>query len=121
MLEKIKRHVGNAMPCLACPRCQKIKDDLAVKILEAPRHGEHWAARRYNSNKTQRLHDELNHVDIEPLEDLFWQMKAQLYELEPARPSAENLSTIPRFYKPKNILGDFLFIKILKKCFIFLF
>ena len=55
------------MPWLACPRCQKIKSDLADKLLETPRHGENWAARqRHNSNKTQRLHDELNHVDIEP-------------------------------------------------------
>ena len=59
------------MPWLACPRCKKIKDDLAEKILEAPRHGEHWAARqRTNSNKTQRLHDKLNHVDVEPLVEI---------------------------------------------------
>ena len=84
------------MPCLACPRCMKIKSDLADKLLE--RHGEHWAARqRYNSNKTERLHDELNHVDVEPLVDTFWQMKAQLYEMEPPR-SAENLPNIPSFY-----------------------
>ena len=95
----LKRHVVNAIPCLGFPRCQKIKDDLAVKILEGPRHGEHWVARqRYNSNKTQRIHDELNNVDVEPLEDLFWQMKAQLYQMEPPRPSAENLPTTPRFY-----------------------
>ena len=84
--EKIRRHAGNAMPWLACSRCKKIKDDLAEKCLEAHRHGEHWMARqRTKSNKDQRLHDELNHVDIEPLVDTFWHMKAQLYELEPPR------------------------------------
>ena len=62
---------------------------------------------RTNSNKTQRLHDELNHVDVEPLVDTFWQMKAQLYEFEPPRPSTENLPKIPSFYKPKNNLGGF--------------
>ena len=96
------------MPWLACPRCQKIKDDLAEKILEAYRHGEHWAARqRTNSNKTQRLHDELNHEDVEPLVETFWQMKAQLYELEPPRPSIENLPRIPSFYKPQKYFGEF--------------
>ena len=95
------------MPCLDCPRCKKIQDDLTVKLLETHRHGGHWAARqRHNSNKAQRLHDELNHVDIEPLEDLYWQMKGQLYQLEPPRSN-------------ENILGDFIFIKKSKKCFIF--
>ena len=95
------------MPCLDYPRCKKIKDDLAVKLLEAPRHGDHWAARqRHNSNKTQRLHDEFNHVDVEPLEDTFWQLKAQLYQLEPPR-SMKNLPTIPRFYRPQKYFGGF--------------
>ena len=44
-------------------------------------------------------------------------MKAQLYQLEPPR-SAENLPTTPRFIKPENILGDFIFIK---KMFYFLY
>ena len=95
------------MPWLACPRCKKIKDDFADKLLEAPRHGEHWVARqRYNSNKAQRLHDELNHVDIKPLEDLFWQMKAELYQME-SPGSNENLPTTPRFYKPQKHFGGF--------------
>ena len=92
------------MPCLTCPRCKKIKDELADKLLETPRH---WAARqRHNSNKAQRLHDELNHVEIEPLEDMYWQMKALLYQLEPPR-SNENLLTIPSFYKPQKYFGEF--------------
>ena len=98
------------MSCLACPRWLKIKNDLADKLLETHRLGERWAARqRYNSNKTQRLHDELKHVDIEPLEDTClgkWaEGSAQLYEMEPARPSAENL---PRFYKPQKYFGGIL-------------
>ena len=97
------------MPWLACPRCQKIKSDLADKLLETPRHGENWAARqRHNSNKAQRLHDELNHVDIEPLEELYWQMKGQLYQLEPLR-SNENLPTTPSFYKTQKYFGGFYF------------
>ena len=59
------------------------------------------ARQRTKSNKDQRLHDELNHVDIEPLVDTFWQMKAELYELETPR-SNENLPTIPSFYKPQK-------------------
>ena len=95
------------MPWLACPRCQKIKSDLTDKLLETPRHGENWAARqRHNSYKTQRLHDELNHVDIEPLEDQYWQMKGQLYQLEPPR-SAENLPRIPSFYKTQKYFRGF--------------
>ena len=98
------------MPWLACPRCQKIKSDLTDKLLETPRHGENWAARqRHNSNKTQRLHDELNHVDIEPLEGLYWQLKGQLYQLEPSRPSAKNLPTTPSFYKTQKYFGGFYF------------
>ena len=98
--------MGNAMPCLNCQRCKKINDDLAAKLLEAPRHGEHWAAKqRHNANKTQRLHDELNHVDIEPLEDLFWQMKAKLYQLEPLR--STEFPKIPSFYKPQKNFGGF--------------
>ena len=100
--------MGNAMPCLNCQRCKRINDDLAAKFLEAPRHGEHWAAKqRHNSNKAQRLHDELNHVDIEPLEDQYWQLKARLYVLEPPRPSMDNLPRIPSFYKPQKNFGGF--------------
>ena len=111
--------MGNAMPCLNCQRCKKINDDLAAKLLEAPRHGEHWAAKqRHNSNKAQRLHDELNHVDIEPLEDQYWQLKAQLYW------NHQDLQWIiyrgfQDFISPKNILVAFIFIKKIKKCFIF--
>ena len=77
-------------------------------MLEAHRHGEHWAARqRTNSNKTQRLNDELNHVDIEPLVDNFVQMKAQSREWEPSIPSMENLPTFPSFYKPQKYFGGF--------------
>ena len=110
------------MPWLACPRCLKIKDDLADMLLETPRLGEHWAARqRNNSNKSQRLHDELNHVDIEPLVDTFLQMKAQLYELEPPR-SNENLPRISSFYKSKKYFGGFyLYYKNQIMCFIFYF
>ena len=98
--------MGNAMPCLNCQRCKKINDDLAAKLLEAPRHGEHWAARpRHNSNKAQRLHDELNHVDIEPLENMFWQMKAKLYQLKPLR--STEFPKIPSFYKPQKNFGGF--------------
>ena len=94
------------MPWLACQRCLKIKRDLADKLLETPRHGEHWAAKqRHNANKTQRLHDELNHVDIEPLEDLFWQLKAKLYQLEPLR--STEFPKIPSFYKPQKNFGGF--------------
>ena len=96
------------MPWLACPRCLKVKSDRADNLLETYGHGEHWAARqRNNSNKTQRLHDELNHVDVKPLVDTFWQMKAQLYEMEPPR-SNENLPTIPSFYKPLKYFGGIL-------------
>ena len=95
------------MPYLDCPRCQKIKDELADKHLETPRHGEHWAARQsHNSNKAQRLHDEFNHVDIKPLEDMYWQMKAKLYAMEPPR-SNENLPRIPSFYKSQKYFGGF--------------
>ena len=96
------------MPYLDCPRCKKIKDDLTDKLLETPKHGERLAARRrHNSNKTQRLHDELNHVDTDPLVESFWQMKAQLYAMEPPRPSMDNLPRIPRFYKPQKYFGGF--------------
>ena len=96
------------MPCLNCPRCLKIKGDLRVKLLETLRHGEHCAAKqRHNSNKAQRLHDELNHVDIEPLEDQYWQLKAQLYVLEPPRHLMDNLPRIPSFYKPQKYFGGF--------------
>ena len=99
---------GNAMPWLACPRCKKIKYDLADKILESHRHGEHWAAQlRTNSNKDQRIYDQLNHVDIEPLVVTLVQMKAQLRELEPSRPSNANLPRIPSFYKPQKYFGGF--------------
>ena len=75
------------MPSLACPRFKKIMEDLAEKNLEAHRHGEHWLAKqRANSNKDQRLHDESNHVNIEPLVGTQVQMKAQLHELEPKKP-----------------------------------
>ena len=109
------------MPWLGCPRCKKIKDDLAEKYLEAARHGEHWMARqRTKSNKVQRLHDELNHVDIEPLVDTFVQMKAQLRELEPSRPSTENLPRIPSFYKPqKYFAGFYLYLKSKNVYFLF--
>ena len=93
-----------------------------LRARETPRHGEHWAARqRHNSKKTQRLHYELNHVDVEPLEDTFWQMKAQLYEMEPPRPSAENLPTIPIFYKPQKYFGGILSLLKNQKMFYFLF
>ena len=65
------------------------------------------ARQRTKSNKDQRLHDELNHVDIEPLVDTFVQLKAQLRELEPSRQSTEN----PSFYKPQKYFGGFIFIK----------
>ena len=89
--------------------------------MEAHRHGEQWAARqRTNSNKTQCLHDELNPVDIEPLVDTFWQMKAQLYELEPQ----DQLKTYQQsrvFINPKDVLGDFIFIKKIKKKVLFFY
>ena len=98
ILGKIKRHEGNALPWLACPRCKKIREDLAAKCLDAQigRNGSHWLAKqRANSNKDQRLNDELNHVDIEPLVDTLVQMKTQLRELEPTRPPFIKLLRIP--------------------------
>ena len=86
ILERIKPHEGNALPWLGCARCKKIRDDLAAKYLEAGINGVHWLPnQRTKSNKDERLHDELNHVDIEPLNDTLVQMKAQLRELEPTR------------------------------------
>ena len=107
------------MPWLACPRCQKIKSDLTDKLLETPRHGDNWAARqRHNSNKTQRLHDELNHVDIEPLEELYWQIKGQLYQLDP-QDQWKTYQQFQVFISLKNILVAFIFIKKIKKMFYF--
>ena len=96
---------------LACPRCKKIKDVLGAKCLEEQSHGSHWLAKqRTNSYKDQRLHDELNHVDIEPLVDTLVQMKAQLRELEPPRPSM--VPRIPSFYKAQKIFWVILSLKI---------
>ena len=65
-------------------RQMQICEDLAAKYSEAQSHGSHWLAKqRANSNKDQHLHDESNHVDIEPLGDTLVQMKTQLRELEP--------------------------------------
>ena len=91
------------MPWLGCPRCKKIKDDLAEKYLETHKHGEHWLSnQRTKSNKDQRLHDELNHVDIELLVDTQVQMKAQLRELEPPQPSM-----VPRIANYCQFLYEF--------------
>ena len=82
------------------PRIQKYKDALAEKCLEAQsgRNGSHWLAKqRKNSNKDQRLHDELNYVDIEPLVSTLVQMKTQLRELELPRPSMDNLPKNTKF------------------------
>ena len=109
-LATIKRHEGNALPWLACPRCKVIKDDLAKKQLEAQsgRNGSHWwGKQRSNSNKDQRLHDELNHVDIEPLVDTLVMMKTQLRQLEASTPASKNLPTVPSFYKPQKYFGGF--------------
>ena len=62
---------------------QKIRDDFAFKCLEAQsgRIGSHWLPKqKTNSNKDQKLHDELNHVYTETLVDTLVQMKALLRE-----------------------------------------
>ena len=71
---------------------------------QAPRNPKTWRA--LGSATTPQFKQDPNHVDIEPLGDLFWKMKAKLYELEPPR-SAENLPTILRFYKPQKYYGGF--------------
>ena len=83
-------------------RQMQICEDLAAKYSEAQSHGSHWLAKqRANSNKDRRLHDELNHVEIEPLVDMLVPMKAQLRELEHTRHSFISLQRIPSFYKPR--------------------
>ena len=77
------------------------------------------ARQRTKSNKDLRLHDELNHEDIEPLVAMFVQMKVQLRELVPSRPSMDNLPRIQSFYKPQKYFGEFYLYKKIKKMFFF--
>ena len=63
------------------------------------------ARQRTKSNKDQRQHDELNHVDIEPVVDMSVQMKAKIRELEPPQPSM--VPTILSFFKPQKYFGGF--------------
>ena len=57
------------------------------------------------SNKDQRLHDELNHVDIEPLVYTLVQMKTKLRELEP--PKTSMVPRITSLYKPQKYFEGF--------------
>jgi len=78
---------------------------LKAKQLEIGKHGKQWwSNQRSKSNKAQRQHDELNHVDTEPLVDSLIQMRVRLMELEPKKSSM-----VPKFFKTPKSFGGFYF------------